>query len=72
MCLSRKLDSQRAAVLATELQNNGAKVARWAAQTIIAGADLMHVGYVSRVNTRDSHNHVILGTQVRLSSIEFD
>lgn len=39
-----KLDSQRGAVVATEMKNNSAKLARWAVQSILAGADLMKVG----------------------------
>jgi Eukaryotic translation initiation factor 3 subunit 7 (eIF-3) len=35
----QKIDSQRGAVLATELKNNSAKLAKWTAQSIIAGAD---------------------------------
>ena len=30
---------------------------------MLAGADLIKLGYVSRVHARDSFNHVILGTQ---------
>jgi len=48
----QKIDSQRGAVLATELKNNSAKLAKWTAQSILAGADIMKVGYVSRVNKR--------------------
>jgi len=41
-----KLDSQRGAVVATEMKNNSCKLAKWAVQSILAGADLMKVGYV--------------------------
>jgi len=59
----QKLDSQRGAVLATELKNNSSKLAKWTLQAMLAGADLIKLGYVSRVHPRDSFNHVILGTQ---------
>jgi len=59
----QKLDSQRGAVLATELRNNSNKLARWTAQALLAGADQMKLGYVSRTHPGDSFNHVILGTQ---------
>jgi len=59
----QKLDSQRGAVLATELKNNSNKLARWTAQAILAGAGLIKLGYVSRVSQKDSFNHVLLGTQ---------
>merc|ERR1719440_289389 len=59
----QKLDSQRGAVLATELKNNSNKLAKWTLQAMLAGADLIKLGYVSRVHSKDSFNHVILGTQ---------
>lgn len=40
----QKLDSQRGAVVATEMKNNSAKLARWAVQAILAGADQMKLG----------------------------
>merc|ERR1719270_685805 len=43
----QKIDSLRGAVLATELKNNACKRGKWTAQTLVAGADLMKVGYVS-------------------------
>ena len=39
-----KLDSQRGAVVATEMKNNSCKLAKWTVQSILAGADLMKVG----------------------------
>ncbi|KAE8673369.1 Eukaryotic translation initiation factor 3 subunit D [Hibiscus syriacus] len=57
----QKLETQRGAVLATELKNNANKFAKWTAQAILANADLMKLGYVSRVHPRDHFNHVILG-----------
>ncbi|KAK7230353.1 translation initiation factor [Aureococcus anophagefferens] len=46
----QKIDSQRGAVLATELKNNSCKLARWTAQSILAGAEQMKLGYVSRAS----------------------
>ncbi|XP_021721567.1 eukaryotic translation initiation factor 3 subunit D-like [Chenopodium quinoa] len=57
----QKLETQRGAVLATELKNNSNKMAKWTAQALLGGADLMKLGYVSRVHPRDHFNHVILG-----------
>ncbi|KAL6542834.1 Eukaryotic translation initiation factor 3 subunit D [Orobanche hederae] len=57
----QKLETQRGAVLATELKNNANKLAKWTAQALLAGADMMKLGYVSRVHPRDHFNHVILG-----------
>jgi translation initiation factor 3 subunit D len=39
-----KLDAQRGAVVATEMKNNSAKLARFAVQSILAGADNMKMG----------------------------
>ncbi|PLW18406.1 hypothetical protein PCANC_08844 [Puccinia coronata f. sp. avenae] len=58
-----KLDTQRGAVVATEMKNNSCKLARWAVQSILAGADQMKMGYISRANPRDASRHVILGQQ---------
>ncbi|GAA0172863.1 translation initiation factor [Lithospermum erythrorhizon] len=56
----QKLETQRGAVLATELKNNANKIAKWTAQALLASADMMKLGYVSRVHPRDHFNHVIL------------
>uniref|UniRef100_A0A0M3JXP7 Eukaryotic translation initiation factor 3 subunit D n=1 Tax=Anisakis simplex TaxID=6269 RepID=A0A0M3JXP7_ANISI len=58
-----KLDAQKGAVLATELQNNSCKLAKWTLQALLAGSDQIKFGYVSRANVRNSATHVILGTQ---------
>ncbi|GAA5971465.1 hypothetical protein JCM11641_008363 [Rhodosporidiobolus odoratus] len=58
-----KLDSQRGAVVATEMKNNSSKLARWAVQSILAGAEQMKMGYVSRATPRDASRHTILGSQ---------
>lgn len=58
-----KIDTQRGAVLATELKNNSCKLAKWTAQSILAGADQMKIGYVSRVTKSNAYEHVILATQ---------
>lgn len=59
----KKLDKQRGAVLATELKNNACKLAKWTAEALLAGADQMKIGYVSRSNRKDRSGHQILGTQ---------
>jgi translation initiation factor 3 subunit D len=41
-----KLDSQRGAVVATEMKNNSCKLARWAIQSILADAAFMKIGLV--------------------------
>ncbi|KAI8375038.1 eukaryotic translation initiation factor 3 subunit D [Choanephora cucurbitarum] len=59
----KSLDSQRGAVVATEMRNNAAKLARWAVQAILADAEQLKLGYVARFNPKDNTRHVILGTQ---------
>eukprot|EP00252_Welwitschia_mirabilis_P007440 TRINITY_DN18800_c0_g1_i2.p1 TRINITY_DN18800_c0_g1~~TRINITY_DN18800_c0_g1_i2.p1 ORF type:complete len:554 (-),score=65.66 TRINITY_DN18800_c0_g1_i2:472-2133(-) len=59
----QKLETQRGAVLATELKNNANKLAKWTAQALLASADVMKLGYVSRIHPRDHFNHAILSVQ---------
>jgi len=56
-----KLASQRGAVVATEMKNNSCKLARWTVQSILANADQMKLGFISRTNPRSPNDHVILG-----------
>jgi len=65
-----KLDTQRGAVLATELKNNSCKLAKWTAASILAGSDVIKFGYVSRVSVKDSTRHSILGMQ-QFKPVEF-
>jgi translation initiation factor 3 subunit D len=65
-----KLDSQRGAVLATELKNNSCKIAKWTSSAVLAGSDVIKFGYVSRAHIKDSAKHVILGTQ-QFKPVEF-
>jgi translation initiation factor 3 subunit D len=59
----QKIDQQRGAILATELKNNSFKLGKWAAQSILAGADVMKLGFISRVNRTNAYDHAILATQ---------
>jgi hypothetical protein len=56
-----KLVSQRGAVVATEMKNNSCKLARWTVQSILARADVMKLGFVSRASPKSNDKHVILG-----------
>jgi len=58
-----KLDTQRGAVLATELKNNACKIARWTISSMLAGSSKLQLAYVSRANPADNRQHKILGTQ---------
>lgn len=59
-----KLESQRGAILATELKNNALNVARWTLSAMLAGSSQLRLGYVSRRMPNDNNRHVVLGTQV--------
>ncbi|KAK4148531.1 eukaryotic translation initiation factor 3 subunit 7-domain-containing protein [Chaetomidium leptoderma] len=56
-----KLVSQRGAVVATEMKNNSCKLARWTVQSILAKADVMKLGFVSRLTPKLNDKHVVLG-----------
>ncbi|AEO54460.1 hypothetical protein MYCTH_2297063 [Thermothelomyces thermophilus ATCC 42464] len=56
-----KLVSQRGAVVATEMKNNSCKLARWTVQSILAKADVMKLGFVSRATPKANDKHVVLG-----------
>lgn len=58
-----RLDSQRGAVVATEIKNNAFKLARFAAQAILADSDVLKLGYISRANPKEAGRHMILATQ---------
>jgi len=58
-----KIDSQRGAVIATEIKNNSCKLAKWTAQSLLAGAEQMKIGFVSRVSKNNAYEHSILATQ---------
>lgn len=59
----QRYETQNSAILSTELKNNGYKIAKWTAQSILAGADKMKIGFVSRHQPSDIIHHDILGTQ---------
>ncbi|OLY81172.1 Eukaryotic translation initiation factor 3 subunit D [Smittium mucronatum] len=56
-----KLDSQRGAVVATELKNNAAKLGKWAFQATLADINSLKIGFVTRENIKNSQNHNLLG-----------
>ena len=45
-----KIETQRGAVIATELKNNANKLAKWTCQALLAGVDIMKLGFVSRAH----------------------
>ena len=60
----RKLiDVQRGNVLATEMKNNGFKLAKLTAQSLLAGAEGLKLGFVSRAARADPESHVVVGVQ---------
>ncbi|KAK7829223.1 hypothetical protein U0070_012694 [Myodes glareolus] len=63
------LDSQRRAVIATELKNNSYKLARWTCCALLAGSEYLKLPYVSKYHVKGSSRHVILGTEQFASQI---
>jgi translation initiation factor 3 subunit D len=57
------LDARKGQVLGSEIRNNNAKFSRWMAQTLLAGADEMRVGFVSRTKPSSRVGHTLLGVQ---------
>ncbi|KAJ3123983.1 hypothetical protein HK098_001469 [Nowakowskiella sp. JEL0407] len=57
----QKLDAQRGAVMASEIKNNANKLAKWTVESILAGADQLRIGFISRTQPKDRNRHSILG-----------
>ena len=56
----QKLDTQTGAALAIEMKNNAFRLARYVSEMAVSGADEVKVGFVSRVNSRNSYKHLVL------------
>ncbi|CAN6616979.1 hypothetical protein TRVA0_006S03686 [Trichomonascus vanleenenianus] len=56
-----KFVNQRGAIVAAEMKNNLSKLSRWTVQSILADAQQMKIGFVSRVNPKDNSSHIIVG-----------
>ena len=50
-------------MLGTELKNNNVKLAKWSTQALLAGSDLIKIGYVSRAEPHSNKSHVIFGAE---------
>jgi len=59
---SVEVDKHIGFVLASELRNNACRMARVMAKAILAGANMVHVGFVTRKSASVNTNHVILST----------
>ena len=57
----KTIDAQRGALLAMEIKNNAQRMAKYTMSALLAGADTMRLGFVSRAARTDVENHVILG-----------
>ncbi len=53
------LDSQRGNLLATEIKNNAAKLAKFTISSMLAGAHSMKLGFISRGTRTDSNTHQV-------------
>ena len=54
-----KLETQRGAVVATELKNNSAKLARWTCQAMLGGLDTIKLGYYFLSSQRTTDQYLI-------------
>ncbi|PJF18300.1 Eukaryotic translation initiation factor 3 subunit D [Paramicrosporidium saccamoebae] len=56
-----KLDSQRGAVFAHEIRNNGAVLARIVFRALLSSMEHVKLAYLSRVSPKDATRHALLG-----------
>jgi translation initiation factor 3 subunit D len=56
----QRLDAQRGAVLAHEIKNNSAVLARWLYEAILGHADTLKLAYVSRASPKSPLKHGLL------------
>lgn len=54
------LETQKGALLATEVRNNACKLRKFVTSAMIAGCDELRLGFVARKNPNDNEQHVIL------------
>lgn len=59
----KKIEQQRGAVFLTEAKNNKNKVSKWTVCALLAGCEVMKLGFVSRIVQKDNANHVLLNIQ---------
>lgn len=60
----QKLSTQQGAIIATEMKNNSAKIARWLLEAQLSGSQAVVLGYVSRANFKANTTHVILASHL--------
>lgn len=58
---AKTVDNKKGGIFLHEMKNNTFKIAKWAAQCILSGADVLKIGFVSRKTPRTNASHVILG-----------
>jgi translation initiation factor 3 subunit D len=58
-----KLETQRGAILATEIKNNACKLAKWTTIALLSGVDFLKIGYVVRTLPQKNSAHSVIGLQ---------
>ena len=58
-----KLGAAGGALLGTEIRNNKFKIARWTARALLAGSEIIKIGFVTRTDPKKREHHTILGVQ---------
>ena len=55
--------NRETAVFSTEMKNNGFKIARWLASSVVSDVEVLKLGFVARKNEDDPWNHQVLAVQ---------
>ncbi|KAH8740115.1 hypothetical protein FG386_001776 [Cryptosporidium ryanae] len=58
-----QLETQKGALLATEIRNNACQLAKWATQALLSGCEILKLGYIVRRSQNDRDNHQIISVQ---------
>ena len=58
----KTFDTQRGNLIATEIKNNSAKLAKFTISSLLAGTDAMKVAFVTRNTRADNEHHLVVGT----------
>ncbi|KAL7065984.1 eukaryotic translation initiation factor 3 subunit 7 family protein [Cryptosporidium serpentis] len=58
-----QLETQKGALLATEIRNNACQLTKWATQALLSSCDTLKLGYIVRRSANDRENHVIMSVQ---------
>ncbi|EAK87375.1 translation initiation factor eIF-3 subunit 7 [Cryptosporidium parvum Iowa II] len=58
-----QLETQKGALLATEIRNNACQLTKWATQALLSSCDILKLGYIVRRTPNDRESHQIISVQ---------